>query len=401
MGVAVRAMERSRPSRVRRTRSREIFERLPGAKHAFQVILAKFPAGRKTQLQHLASGPPARLRLRPAGEMLGDAVDQEQAPARVGGDDALAQGTQGHGELFFFIGQTLLGPLLLADIPQRHDDRLAPAPGHFVGLHVRRKSGAVAAWENSRAQGRPHPSRRFEHFPRGVGFFHRPQREKGLAGQLVHLVAGDPRDGVIDVQNVAGKRVEHDHHVGVLVEDQLELFLQVHQFVLGAGALAPLGRLPHLALDGRNQAREVGLHEVIVGAGAHDFHGGFLADAARDDDEGHVRGVAPRGLQRPQAVKMRQTEIRQDDVPVFPGQRGRVSLGGLHLRPRRLVAAAPEQAHDDGGVVVVVLHDQHAQRTPRGNPRDPGRTLFRLDVGGGSGRTYHERRGGFSLSTSQ
>ncbi len=167
------------------------------------------------------------------------------------------------------------------------------------------------------------------------------------------------------MQNLPGL-IENEHHVERFVENHLKFFLQVVQLFLGARALAPFGGLAQFPFHGGDQPREVGLHHVIVGPGAHRGHRRFLADAAGNDDERQHRRLLAQQVQGAQRIELRQRVIRQHDFPAPLRERFFESLGGLHPVAIRLVTAPAEGTQHERRVVRVVLDEQQPQRLAGG-----------------------------------
>ncbi|MCZ7654905.1 MAG: hypothetical protein M5R42_12410 [Rhodocyclaceae bacterium] len=87
------------------------------------------------------------------------------------------------------------------------------------------------------------------------------------------------------------------------------------QFLLGHPVLMPFMRLGKFAFHRRGQPREVGFHQVVVRAAAHQFDGLALLDDARDDDEGNVEAAVAHHGQGLAGVEGRQAVIGQHDIP--------------------------------------------------------------------------------------
>ena len=67
---------------------------------------------------------------------------------------------------------------------------------------------------------------------------------------------------------------------------------------LRGGVFAPHDHLFQLTRHGGRQARQLVLHDVVVGAGLHGRDGGIFADAARDNEEGNVQAALLEQFQR-------------------------------------------------------------------------------------------------------
>ena len=167
-------------------------------------------------------------------------------------------------------------------------------------------------------------------------------------------------------------RLIREHHVAGVLEQFPVALLARAQGVLGAAALAPLGRLPQLALDGGQQAAELILHHVVVGARPHQPDRAVLADLSRDDDE---RKVEPRGLhevQRLEPAEAPEVTVRQDEVEAAPVE-GRAHLGGRgNLHRLHGVAGRFQTARQIRPVGGGILHHEHADCRHAHSPRRSG-----------------------------
>ena len=82
--------------------------------------------------------------------------------------------------------------------------------------------------------------------------------------------------------------IDDDHGVRRALQESAELRLRCRGRKLSLPTSAPLGRVPQLALDGRDQACELALEKVIVHAEPHGFYRDIFANGAGYDDEGDV-----------------------------------------------------------------------------------------------------------------
>ncbi len=185
--------------------------------------------------------------------------------------------------------------------------------------------------------------------------------EEVHAPEVVQVVSEEVGEGMVDAQEAAaGGREAHAH--GACIEHRAEALLAAVQGGLGPLALALGLRVPKLALDGWEEAREAVPHHEILGARLHQGRGLIRADVAGDDQEG---GVEPRLLQegeRRGRAEARQRVVAQHDVPLLLPE-GRPQAGlGLHPLRRGLVAAAAQLAQQQLGIVLGVLDQQHAER---------------------------------------
>ena len=111
------------------------------------------------------------------------------------------------------------------------------------------------------------------------------------AAQLLLAITQQPLDagvGILDGAIGLGDD-EADRHG--LYQAQ-EALLTGAQGLFGVELKATGARFAYLALDGRNQPREVLLGDIVMGAGAHRIDGSLFADGAGHDDEGDVASHA-------------------------------------------------------------------------------------------------------------
>jgi len=148
---------------------------------------------------------------------------------------------------------------------------------------------------------------------------------------------------------VAHRREVVEVHVAVARDLQVDLRLAVLRAYRG---------LLELALERRDQAREVLLHHVVAGAGLHRLDGDLFAYRAGDEDERDVQPEGAKHLQRVHAAEVRQAEVRDHGVPAFLGDRLGQVRGVLHAAVDRLEAAAAQHPHGQLRVVLRILDDE-------------------------------------------
>ena len=167
------------------------------------------------------------------------------------------------------------------------------------------------------------------------------------------------------------RAVELDHRdeVGGVLDQRPKALLALAQrpFRLGTSA-AHLG-FAQLALDRRDQARQLVLADVVVGARLHAADRHLLADLAGDDDDRHVRRVRADHLQRRAGAEPGHHVVARDQVPSALPQRGLQRRGRVHPFPDRVVTAPLQLAPQQQGVVLRILDHQKTQRQRR--PRPP------------------------------
>ena len=107
------------------------------------------------------------------------------------------------------------------------------------------------------------------------------------AAQLLLAIAQQPLDARVRIANGA-IGLSDDEADGHGLDEAQETLLAGAQGLLGIELQTAGAGLAHLALDGREQAREVLFGDVVVGAGAHGLDSGLLADRTGHDDEWHI-----------------------------------------------------------------------------------------------------------------
>ena len=155
---------------------------------------------------------------------------------------------------------------------------------------------------------------------------------------------------------------------GTGIHERVEALFAVDQFKLGAAQAGAGAGIVQFALQCGRQARQIVLHDVIIGAGFHDGDRHLLADGAGDQDEGGVAVLQSAQGQCIHAVKAQHGKVRQHHIPLLRqcfGQRSTV----LHALRRQVEACLVQRAHDQRGVVIRVLHQQHPERAPHAGTR--------------------------------
>ena len=152
IGAALSAMETCLPSRViERDVVCEIGHRAE-LEHLPDGILGRHAGLLADDPEHLADRPARCLRLRPAGELLGDTIQRRDAPLGVGGDDRVTDALQRDGEPLTLHGQGILhAPSIEAleqlPAPVALDQRELVVPDDIGHL------GGPAALQRVRAEG--------------------------------------------------------------------------------------------------------------------------------------------------------------------------------------------------------------------------------------------------------
>jgi hypothetical protein len=144
----------------------------------------------------------------------------------------------------------------------------------------------------------------------------------------------------------------------------LDAFAQIMGLLRKAFAclatFAPHGALLQFALHRGCEAHQVGLEDVVTGAGDHGFRRGVFAYGAGNDDEGNILAALPEQREGARAAEMRQRIIRQDDIG-SGGQRGKILRFGFHPGPCQPVAGVFQGADHELRIEDIVLDQQNLQ----------------------------------------
>src|ERR1700683_4401300 len=103
------------------------------------------------------------------------------------------------------------------------------------------------------------------------------------------------------------------------LSDRLELFELAHS-LFGTLVLPPPRYVFELSSDGRQQARGIAFHHVVVSAKPHGFNGGFLTDGAGDENERNIQPSLTDDLERRGPAEAWHGVIRNNNVPLTGGQ---------------------------------------------------------------------------------
>jgi hypothetical protein len=95
---------------------------------------------------------------------------------------------------------------------------------------------------------------------------------------------------VLEAEHALGRVAHLEDHAGDVVGERPQAGFALAQGLFGLALLAAVAGFAQLPLDGRDQAVELVLAEVVVGAGAHRGDRLVFLHHAGDDDEGQVEG---------------------------------------------------------------------------------------------------------------
>ena len=189
--------------------------------------------------------------------------------------------------------------------------------------------------------------------PRGAAF--EAIAARGRQPCLSCLAAGG-------LAHAAQRRGQCRVHVGCFRHRHRQ-FMHEAQVLLGAPAITPLARFAQLPIDGREQAFEIALDDVIVCAGLHRLHRRILADGPGHEDERHIAVALFDHFQSAASAEARHREVDQHEIPRLVGERLLESLGGVYAMMGRFVAAALELMQEQCRVIDGILDHEHMQRS--------------------------------------
>jgi len=266
------------------------------------------------------------------------------------------------------VNQPLLGALAFGDVLGDARDAIHDARwvAHREGALVHPTHGAVGPHDAEFlvvVAERGLPARR-----RHAGVVARmdrvqPGREVGV--QRLGVPSPDLLERRADVHEALERRVGDPEHLRDVSRELPEQLLAVAQRRLGQAMLLAHRRFAQLPLNGRNQAGELALDDVVVRPGLHRLHRRVLADVSGDDDERQVARALLHDFQRAQPRESGHAVVGNDDVPRRLIERREHLLLGLDARVLHFVAAAPQFRQQQQHVVFAVLDEQHAQRFGR------------------------------------
>jgi hypothetical protein len=162
--------------------------------------------------------------------------------------------------------------------------------------------------------------------------------------------------------HAAQRRGQCRVHVGCFRHRHRQ-FVHEAQVLLSTPAIPPLARFAQLPIDGREQAFEIALDDVVVRAGLHRLHRRILADGSGHEDERHIAVALFDHFQSAASAEARHREVDQHEIPRLVGERLLESLGGVYAMMGRFVAAALELMQEQCRVIDGILDHEHMQRS--------------------------------------
>ena len=181
--------------------------------------------------------------------------------------------------------------------------------------------------------------------PGHLSRFHPDQLRQGVGPALERPIG--PCDDVRDLR----------HELGA-VQPRLALV----QSLFGEPASPPHLGFAQLALERRQEPREIVLHDIVVRAGLHHVDGDVLADRARNENERDVAPRLARDRERLAPVELRHGEIRDDEMRPELVQLAPEVRFGLHPAALEVEPSAFQLALDQLGVGFAVLREQYPER---------------------------------------
>ncbi len=132
--------------------------------------------------------------------------------------------------------------------------------------------------------------------------------------------------------------------------------------------LAPARGAGEGPLDGRRQARQMILEDVVHGAGVRDAHGRLLVDHVRQGDHGRVGGFADDRAQGLGTAVPGRIEVHDDEAPLALGERAPQAGLVLHAKHVRLDAGPGETARHRLHVRLDIFHEQDLRHQGQSMP---------------------------------
>src|SRR5439155_6015781 len=189
----------------------------------------------------------------------------------------------------------------------------------------------------------------------------RQEHRKALPDQLVGMVSKNLLDGRIGELDDA-RGIHENDRVRRIFPKQTVTLLALAQSLFGPATGGAHFSFAQLAFHRRSQARQVALHQIIIGAGLHRGPRHVLANAARDDEERQIQPALLDDLERLRRAEGRHVVIGENDVPPFLAQRRAQGLRGIDALEGRLITALTQRIDEDARVKLRVLDDQHPER---------------------------------------
>ena len=186
------------------------------------------------------------------------------------------------------------------------------------------------------------------------------EEEDVAADEVLRLV---PQQGPTRRRHVQARPVPRDpgdHVRRVLGEEPVAGFAlaeRLERALLLDAVLLLLQRLP----DGRPEAGQSILEEVVGRPAPHGLDGRLLLDGPADDEEGDVQALLLHEVERLQSVEPRQRVVGEDDVDLR-AEVGDELLPVVYDVQACVIARLGQFEFDERGVVRVVFQQENAQR---------------------------------------
>ena len=171
----------------------------------------------------------------------------------------------------------------------------------------------------------------------------------GHAGEDESAVGHDDSEDIVEVVRHAPGQAPEQFH-----------FLRLEKLLLQEAFFVAVGRFRERAANGRHEAREARLQNVVRCAASHRVDGRIFADHAADDDQGDARANALRHGQGLQSVELRQLVVGENEVEAalrdfLPETRARI-----HDVDGRVDVPASQHRGHQRGILTIVLQMQNA-----------------------------------------
>ena len=175
-------------------------------------------------------------------------------------------------------------------------------------------------------------------------------------------IAEQALEGGVGIDDPAGHFADEEAERHGL-DEAVEAGFAFAEGALGGDLEATGGGFLELALEGGDEADEILLGDVVVGAGAHGFNGGLFGDSAGHHDEGDVEAGGFETLEGGGPAEIGEIVVGEDEVGDVGGKEHLLHLGGgFNAGDIGREAVSPEITLDEEGVIRIVFDQQHAER---------------------------------------
>ena len=197
-----------------------------------------------------------------------------------------------------------------------------------------------------------------------------PERRERAARIGEQLGGGDAEQPpravahVDEIEPAARVGGELEHHAGQVRGERAEALLAFGEPCLGIATMTPRCRSVDRAIECRLQAAELVLHQVVVGAAAHRFDRGFLADRAGYDQERQIAIATADDRERLERREAGQTVVGDDRRPAAASERAFERGRGLDALTAHRAPGSAQPREQQLVVVERILDDDQVECGP-------------------------------------